>query len=422
MENITQTVKDTLFNLKAKKLDLTPDNYFKEFYIQAKKNNQKIEECELFDKILKEIPHLSKDKPIKTYSALASSLLEKVLTKTDENIDGEKLKKLTSELKDILAPSIQFDIEDEIESLTTEIEKEPLKLLEKDTIEKLKDTSHKRVEKDREVLFEKTNDIVKLTKYLSMQFEKTIVSSDDSSKTFSNIKNELESLDISKSSARELGKLQTKLVDTVCNLEEAVEEHKISLLKEKESFNSLEEKFLLLQSELSSANEEKKLDYLTNIYNRRAFDIELEKIEKKFNLFHTHYAIVFYDIDHFKKINDSYGHDCGDSVLRTFSAVLKKLTREEDTVARYGGEEFVVLLNYSDPKEIVKYVKRVKELIKKSEFNYKDIKLHISFSAGIAYRDTHASTADTINKADSLLYDAKKSGRDKVMIEDGTVI
>ncbi len=424
MENITHIVKNTLIKLKSSKLDITPDNYFKEFYVQARKEGLEIKECEIFDRILKE----TSLKNVHTYSSLAQKLFEK--TKHDEadkhqknTIDNEEnLKLFARELKEIMAPSIQFDIEEEIELLTGRLEKDPSKLLEKETIEKLKSTSGKRVKKDREVLFNKTNDIVKLTKFLSKQFEKTIISSSDTSKAFSHIKNELETLDISKSSIRELGALQSKLVDTVCNLEEAVEEHRISLLKERKNFNSLEEKFLTMQQELVNAQEEKKLDYLTNIYNRRAFDIELEKIEKKHDIFHSKYAIVFYDIDHFKKINDSYGHDCGDIILKKFSNVLKKLTRGEDTVARYGGEEFVVLLNYDEEKEIVKYAKRVKELIKNSDFNYQDKEIKVTFSAGIAYRDTHTSAVDTLNKADSLLYDAKKGGRDKIMIEDGTVI
>ncbi len=424
MDNITQIVKTTLIKLKSNKLDITPDNYFKEFYSQAQKAGLKINECDIFDKVLKE-SSLNNDKTIDSYSSLALKLLEKTKTpstKQDTQTDQEDIKAFIHELNEILAPSIQFDIEEEIELLTKELEKEPLDLLKKETIEKLKQTTHKRVEKDREVLFNKTNDIVKLTKFLSKQFEKTIISSSDTSKTFSKIKNELEGLDISQSSTRELGALQSKLVDTVCNLEEAVEEHKVSLLKERKSFDSLEEKFLTMQSELLNAQEEKKLDYLTNIYNRRAFDMELEKIEKKHDIFKSNYAIVFYDIDHFKKINDTYGHDCGDIVLKNFSAVLKKLTRQEDTVARYGGEEFVVLLNYNEQREIIKYAKRVKELIKHSSFNCRGKSIKVSFSAGIAYRDTHKCSIDTLNKADSLLYDAKKQGRDKIIMEDGTVI
>lgn len=385
MGNTTQIIKDTFIGLKKKNLEATPKNYANEFYIQAKSHNLEHQyDLSLFD--------------------------------------DEKLKIFIQELDVILKPSIDLTIKEEIGKFVKEILEKPLELFEIDSLHTIKNITATRITNDREVVKNKTNDIIKLTKLLSKQFQKMILASDNSSHTFLDIKDELEELNISKSSTRELGGLQTKLIDTIHNLEESIKEHRYSLLQEKENLEDIEEKFLQLQEELKKAQNEKNIDYLTNIYNRRAFDIELEKIEKKYNIFNSNYAIALYDIDHFKAINDQYGHECGDNVLKTFATLLHKLSREIDILARYGGEEFIIILNYDNTKEIIQYVQRIKQLIEAREFKYKDHIIDVKFSGGIALRGNNQTPLETINKADHLLYEAKKQGRDKVILEDGTII
>lgn len=385
MGNTTQIIKDTFIGLKKKNLEATPKNYANEFYIQAKSHNLEHQyDLSLFD--------------------------------------DEKLKIFIQELDVILKPSIDLTIKEEIGKFVKEILEKPLELFEIDSLHTIKNITATRITNDREVVKNKTNDIIKLTKLLSKQFQKMILASDNSSHTFLDIKDELEELNISKSSTRELGGLQTKLIDTIHNLEESIKEHRYSLLQEKENLEDIEEKFLQLQEELKKAQNEKNIDYLTNIYNRRAFDIELEKIEKKYNIFNSNYAIALYDIDHFKAINDQYGHECGDNVLKTFATLLHKLSREIDILARYGGEEFIIILNYDNTKEIIQYVQRIKQLIEDREFKYKDHIIDVKFSGGIALRGNNQTPLETINKADHLLYEAKKQGRDKVILEDGTII
>jgi diguanylate cyclase (GGDEF)-like protein len=338
------------------------------------------------------------------------------------NIQEEKLKIFLQELDKILAPSIDYAIKDEIEKFISNMLKNPSNLFEINSINTIKNITTTRISNDKKVVKNKTNDIIKLTKLLSKQFQRMILTSDNSSHTFLDIKEEIEELHISKSSSRELGGLQTKLIDTIHDLEEAVKNHRYSLLQEKENLEDIEEKFVHLQEQLKIAQSEKNVDYLTNIYNRRAFDIELEKVEQKYNIFHSNYAIALYDIDHFKKINDQYGHECGDNVLKTFATLLHKLSRDIDILARYGGEEFIIILNYVDVDEITKYVKRIKELIDHREFKYKDHIIDVKFSGGIALRGNSKSPQETINKADQLMYEAKKQGRDKVILENGTII
>ena len=101
-------------------------------------------------------------------------------------------------------------------------------------------------------------------------------------------------------------------------------------------------------------------------------------MERKYQVFNSNFAIVFYDIDYFKSINDKYGHACGDAILRSFAKILKDLTRKEDIVARYGGEEFVALIHYQDEIEVSRYIKRVKNTINETNFIYENNKIKTS--------------------------------------------
>ncbi len=417
MSGINNIVKNTLVQLKKKGLAATPDNYFEEFDIQSKIVKQDIYECNLFNDIMAKLTQAEqvkiRDERITTYSGLALLLLKRV----------DNLKALAFVLNEIMEPSIQHDIKDDIDELSIDIAKDPKKLLNRNTITKIKNITKKRINNDRKVLVEKSNDITKLTSLMKKCFDKILLENGNSTDEISAIRNELESLDISASSARELGVLKGNLVSTIYDIEYSMQKNQVELLQNKSQFNELNEVIQKLQKELDNAKEEKDLDYLTNIFNRRAFDKEIEKIEKKHQIFGTNYAVVFYDIDHFKAINDTYGHDCGDAVLRTFAGILKRLTRQEDTLARYGGEEFVVLLNYENENELIKYLKRVKELIANSVFNYKDSqKITVKFSAGLSYRNKYNSFEEAIKKADDLLYEAKDTGRDKILLDNNITI
>ena len=412
MDHIKDIIKNTLYQLQKKSIVITPDNYFVEFYKQVKNSGIDCEEFKLFNEVLKE---MSEDK--NTSDESYGSFIFRLFKRNEEH-----LHKLVVELTDILAPSIDTKVCKEIDQLVANLSNSPSKLLDRTTISNIKKISYSRINNDRDILKNKTVDFLKLTNLLSKQFKKIIVTSDNSSDEFSKIKMELESLNISENSWREMDVLQAKLIDTISDLELSIQKHKTCLLEEKSNFNALEEKFEQLQQELDAAQKEKYIDYLTNILNRRAFDKELEKIEKKYQVFGSHYAVVFYDIDHFKKINDSYGHECGDAILKAYAAILKKLTRQGDTIARYGGEEFVVLINYTHIDEIIKYAKRIKDTVAKNDFIYKNNRIKLTFSAGVSFRKSYENYTEAVVAADELLYRAKSEGRDKIIIENGEVL
>lgn len=253
-------------------------------------------------------------------------------------------------------------------------------------------------------------------------FDKCLLQSDDTSKEVTMIKTELEGLELSKHSARDLAMLQSKLVDTIHKLENSIDESQAELFKGQKDCVYLQKQINKLEQDLNEVSREKDIDFLTGIANRRAFAAEVDKIENEYEIFKSKYAIVFYDIDHFKSINDNYGHECGDTVLSTFATILKKLTREEDVICRYGGEEFIALIHYTEDDEVLSYLKRVQNIVSTNKFVHKDIKLKVKFCAGVVYRNKYNSYNEALEQADLLLNKAKHEGRDKIIIDTGVYI
>lgn len=158
-------------------------------------------------------------------------------------------------------------------------------------------------------------------------------------------------------------------------------------------------------------------DYLTGIANRRSL---MEKStaafirarEEKRNL-----SILMMDIDHFKSINDSYGHGSGDQVLKAFAELIKDTVRESDILGRYGGEEFMVALPNTGGKDAVAIAERIRKNMKHKNFDFEEEIVHISVSIGVASIDEDTRTlAELIERADKALYEAKSKGRNQVLM------
>ena len=415
MGQIKELTKNTLSKLKEDNKSTLPSNYFIEFKKQADLSKIEIKEFELFNKIKDNLSIEEKNSiKIENFDDLASVLIKRV--------SSDELKKLINAFDEVLKPSIDFTHLEDIQSFITRILHEPKNIITDDSIKELKEISKKRVDTDRKNLKDKTDDIVKLTSLMSRYFDKTLSESENSGEDILKIKDELITLNMSEASQRELKVVQTKLVATIHKIENSIKTNCKIINDHKIQFNSLNEQIRKLQEELSIAREEKETDFLTNVFNRRAYHNEIEKIEKNYSIFNNNYAIIFYDIDHFKKINDTYGHTCGDSVLKNFAGILKSLTRTEDVIARYGGEEFIALINYEKEEEVLGYIKRVKKAITSTNFIYKEETIHIKFSAGISYRNKYDSYSDAKKRADELLYEAKSKGRDKIIFDNESEI
>ncbi|WP_321282902.1 diguanylate cyclase [Exiguobacterium profundum] len=153
-------------------------------------------------------------------------------------------------------------------------------------------------------------------------------------------------------------------------------------------------------------------DHLTGLYNRRVWDRYTASIGQE----NRTYNVLALDIDHFKHVNDTYGHGNGDLVLQQFANILKVETRAHDTVARIGGEEFVILMYDLTPEKVDKVANRIRERIAAELFHLNDFPpIQITTSVGVAH-GTSLPIKRMVDLADSALYQAKNEGRNQVVI------
>jgi diguanylate cyclase (GGDEF)-like protein len=160
-------------------------------------------------------------------------------------------------------------------------------------------------------------------------------------------------------------------------------------------------------------------DYLTGLKTRGYFEQQLELEIKRSERRKQHFALLMIDIDHFKQLNDRYGHHVGDQVLRDVAALLMRDMREVDTVARYGGEEFVIVLPETAGPGAMQVANRLRRSVEQSRFFAGSPRIveYLTISIGIGVFDTDAQfKRDLIQAADAALYQAKSRGRNQVVL------
>ena len=159
-------------------------------------------------------------------------------------------------------------------------------------------------------------------------------------------------------------------------------------------------------------------DELTGLYNRRKFFESLEVERARTSRTGKTFSIGLIDLDHFKKVNDTYGHMIGDQVLRTFARLAEQESRTNDIVARYGGEEFIMLLASCDRDACSACIDRIQTALAKIHFESgSHSHFRVSFSAGVTEFQPGEALDTTIERADKFLYEAKKRGR-RLIISD----
>ncbi|MEK6662741.1 MAG: diguanylate cyclase [Pseudomonadota bacterium] len=159
-------------------------------------------------------------------------------------------------------------------------------------------------------------------------------------------------------------------------------------------------------------------DSLTGLLNHTAIE---EQLVRELSLQQRHASVLSYamiDLDHFKQVNDRYGHAMGDRVLRTLSRLLRQRLRQTDLIGRYGGEEFVVVLPGTDAPTAARMLNELRQAFSAIRFSAGGKEFSATFSAGIASAPPHVDAITIQNKADQALYRAKKAGRNQVLIAD----
>jgi len=158
------------------------------------------------------------------------------------------------------------------------------------------------------------------------------------------------------------------------------------------------------------------IDGLTQVYNKRYFIETLEREIGRAHRYRRELSLILFDIDHFKKINDSYGHLAGDYVLKHLASIIRSRIRREDILSRYGGEEFAIVLPEIDSHNALQFAEKIRSLVETANFRFEETDIPVTISIGVASLAPDLyETHPFIRIADDHLYAAKEQGRNRVV-------
>jgi diguanylate cyclase (GGDEF)-like protein len=161
------------------------------------------------------------------------------------------------------------------------------------------------------------------------------------------------------------------------------------------------------------------IDPLTQIGNRRAFNKAMDREFNRYSRYKKPLSLISFDLDHFKRVNDTYGHAAGDKVLSEVAATVKSELREEDIFARVGGEEFAVLLPETDENEALTVAEKIRDLIEGLEVHYESHAISLTATVGlVSVSEQVVDQEHLLQIADRALYKGKTNGRNQVVLAD----
>jgi len=340
----------------------------------------------------------------------AIEIIDALINKS-ENVDFSHL---VDAIIFTLTPSYAPFMGDDVAELKRELKEDPNIILTPAFAEDLKILTKKRIRLDKEELRKKLKDIDQIAERLSIKILRVLQKTDGSSKEIKEIKNELQNW----KKGEDFETIKEKLLKIAISLDKEINEFSSEIKKENESIEELKERIRFLEARVKELSEETRKDFLTDIANKKALFEDLNKYETLYQRKKENYSVVFFDIDHFKKINDTYGHEAGDTILKSLGVLFKRYIRESDTIGRYGGEEFIAILPKADKKEAFEFAKKIREIVEKTKFLYKNTRIDVTISAGVASRNEVNSKEELIKLADKRLYLAKEHGRNRVCATD----
>ena len=179
---------------------------------------------------------------------------------------------------------------------------------------------------------------------------------------------------------------------------------------------ALRQKNALISEQAKKLEQIAARDFLTGLSNRRDFLKKAQWEERRFERNRNPFSIIMLDVDHFKRVNDKYGHDCGDRTLINIAIELKKTLRSQDVVARWGGEEFACLLPETKIAGAQSAAGKIRRNIKALRHECRETQFSVTVTMGIATYDGSCSLEECVQCADEALYKGKESGRNIVMV------
>jgi diguanylate cyclase (GGDEF)-like protein len=230
----------------------------------------------------------------------------------------------------------------------------------------------------------------------------------DSAKSFEDIRKLIASKFIAVKAAIEI-----KQKDDLRRLEEAnqkLEELQTSLQK-------YSEEIAVARERADKMEKEALIDSLTGVYNRRAYEIRIREEIRRYKRERLAFGLILIDVDHFKQINDLYGHRVGDKCLRELAGRIRSCTRSTDFLARFGGEEFIIILPGTSAGGAGKIAEKIRRLIGNTLFSYQDEEISVTISVGATQVTPEDEDPELLfTRVDDAMYRAKREGRNQVCV------
>lgn len=233
---------------------------------------------------------------------------------------------------------------------------------------------------------------------------------------------------LSLTGSQSLASIQEKMPQHLALMEQALvariahQQTEQELLARLEQLNQrlsvAEQEALEYKNRLNRQQQRLQVDTLTQLNNRSALDERLAVEYKRWLRYQSPLCLAIVDVDHFKRINDSFGHLAGDKALKVIARAITTALRESDFVARFGGEEFVILLPGTNEENMELPLEKIRNVVKSIPFRFKDERISISISIGATQFRTGDRITDAFERADRALYEAKNAGRDRININN----
>jgi diguanylate cyclase len=313
-----------------------------------------------------------------------------------------------------LSPSIAPKLDDKTAVLTQKLQDNPDYVSHEEFEKEIKAAIAMRIALDKQSVEEMVKALDELLGKLSVQLIDLIERSETSTTEIRDVKRDLEALELDK--PKDFKTAHKRLYTIATALEEKVEILSHDLRSHNAKVSEMGQKIATLESQLVLATQASKEDFLTKLFNKRALEEIIEIKEAEYVRYGRNYCIAMLDLDFFKSVNDTYGHEAGDAVLKAFAHIFKEEARVNDIVGRFGGEEFLAILGDTELSGAKIFGEKVRGHVEEAQFMYQGQRIAVTVSIGIAQRKDYPSLEKLKIGADERLYDAKHKGRNRVAV------
>ncbi|MBZ7983136.1 GGDEF domain-containing protein [Campylobacter sp. RM12647] len=338
-------------------------------------------------------------------------ILDELSLKIERNNANAVCENLAPSVAYSLTPSIANYVNDEINQFCESINAEPQILGVKQITEQFRNLVKKRIDIDRAEISSSNKVLNDVLEQISDKIVSILSMATNSQQKVQEIKKEIESIKVEDEAMQTI---KARLIAIVAMFEKEIIDLKEKTKLDADTLGDLKIKVQGLEQEINKLREETQVDFLTQLANKRQLEEQLKLAEESYERYNINYSIAFFDIDHFKFINDTYGHAAGDTILANLGNIILNNIRKLDCAGRYGGEEFMVILPHSSIDDAVKFAEKIRVLVSEQKFLCKGKTISIKVSGGVSDRRSYETQEQFIEAVDKLLYAAKNAGRNNI--------